>query len=140
MAILEISGGLFSTRSIRPLLAATGLAAALSLTATACGPSEDNAADKPAAGSASGKDSGGSLSDGLAETLKKHGVDPAKWKNGEWKNWDKDTWFSEGPDGKLGLVSNISIGPVTSGWLAGPRLGKGAQDVFTTMSEKFGSR
>lgn len=39
-------------RSIRPLLAATGLVAALALTATACGPSEDNATGKPAAGSA----------------------------------------------------------------------------------------
>ncbi|MFJ1547111.1 hypothetical protein [Streptomyces sp. NPDC088246] len=73
-------------RSIRPLLAATGPRRVLALTATACGPSEDNAADKPAADSSGGKDSG-SLSEGLAETLKKHGVDLEKWKNGEWKNW-----------------------------------------------------
>lgn len=49
-------------------------------------------------------------------------------------------WFSEGSDGKLALVSNTSIGPVTSGRLAGPHLGKGAQNVFTAMSEKFGSQ
>lgn len=49
-------------------------------------------------------------------------------------------WFSKGADGRLALVSNISIGPVTSGWLAGPHLGRGAQDVFTMMSEKFGGR
>lgn len=43
-------------RSIRPLLAATGLVASLALTATACGPSEDNATGKPAADSAGGQD------------------------------------------------------------------------------------
>lgn len=46
-------------------------------------------------------------------------------------------WFRKGDDGKSVLVSNTSIGPVTSGWLAGPHLGPGAEDVFTTMSEKF---
>ncbi|MEU2838687.1 hypothetical protein ABZ776_16550 [Streptomyces sp. NPDC007076] len=83
-------------RSIRPLLAATGLVAALAL--TACGPSEDDATDRPAAGSAGGQKAGGSLPGGLAETLKKHGVDPEKWKNGEWKNWDGDKWLREAKD------------------------------------------
>ncbi|WP_434597482.1 trypsin-like serine peptidase [Streptomyces sp. A5-4] len=49
-------------------------------------------------------------------------------------------WFAAQPDGKTALVSNTSIGPVTSGWLAGPRLGKGAEQVFTTMSEKYGDK
>jgi hypothetical protein len=34
-------------------------------------------------------------------------------------------------------VSNTSIGPVTSGWLAGPRLGDAAKGVFDSVSEKF---
>src|SRR6478609_7064972 len=85
-------------RSIRPLLVATGLVAALALTATACGPSEDKAADKPAAESAGGNGTGGGISADLAETLKKHGVNPEKWKNGEWKNWDKDKWLREAKD------------------------------------------
>ncbi|MFE4332318.1 hypothetical protein ACFRQM_23720 [Streptomyces sp. NPDC056831] len=86
MAISEIFGGtLFhaihtsAARRDRPRRGARA-------DATACGPSEDNAADKPAADSSGGKESG-SLSDGPAETLKKHGVDLEKWKNGEWKNW-----------------------------------------------------
>ncbi|MFC9862699.1 MULTISPECIES: trypsin-like serine peptidase [unclassified Streptomyces] len=86
-------------RSIRPLLAATGLVAALALTATACGPDEDGAAGSSAtAGSAGEKGSDGGLPDGLGDTLKKHGVDPEKWKNGEWRNWNKDTWLREAKD------------------------------------------
>lgn len=33
-------------------------------------------------------------------------------------------WIAAGQDGKPALVSNTSIGPVTTGWLAGPRLGR----------------
>ncbi|MYW09023.1 hypothetical protein GT034_11780, partial [Streptomyces sp. SID2563] len=86
-------------RSIRPLLAATGLVAALALTATACGPTEDEGADKPAASAsasaAGGADEGSGLPAGLADKLKKHGIDPDKWRDGEWKNWDKDKWLRE---------------------------------------------
>jgi hypothetical protein len=35
------------------------------------------------------------------------------------------------------LVSNTSIGPVSAGWLAGPRLGEGARRIFDLMSERF---
>ncbi|WP_405900248.1 hypothetical protein OG242_24815 [Streptomyces sp. NBC_00727] len=64
-------------RSIRPLLAATGLVAASALTVTACGPTEDEGADKPAA-TASASASGGTEKSGgipadLADKLKKHG-------------------------------------------------------------------
>ncbi|MFB6941323.1 trypsin-like serine peptidase [Streptomyces sp. NPDC056237] len=111
-------------RSIRLLLAATGLVAALALTATACGPSEDTAADKPAADSAGGQDSGGSLSGGLAETLKKHGVAPEKWKNGEWKNWNKDKWLREAKD---------FVNPVIDG-LWKPERMKSAKDPAKTMA------
>ncbi|MFF2329048.1 MULTISPECIES: trypsin-like serine peptidase [unclassified Streptomyces] len=111
-------------RSIRPLLAATGLAAALALTATACGPSEDSAADKPAATDSTGDESAGSLSDGLAETLKKHGVDPEKWKNGAWKDWDKDTWLREAKD---------FVNPVIEGLWKPDRM-KSAEDPAKTMA------
>ncbi|MGW1885417.1 trypsin-like serine peptidase [Streptomyces sp. NPDC001970] len=86
-------------RSIRPLLAVTGLAAVLSLSATACGPTENGAADKPAASATAGNGSGdAALPADLADKLKEHGVDLDKWKDGEWKNWDKDTWLREAKD------------------------------------------
>ncbi|MFI8105246.1 trypsin-like serine peptidase [Streptomyces sp. NPDC086023] len=46
-------------------------------------------------------------------------------------------WVAEGRDGQPALVSNTSIGPVTAGWLAGPRLGPEAKAVFTAVSGKF---
>ncbi|MFB8773153.1 trypsin-like serine peptidase [Streptomyces broussonetiae] len=46
-------------------------------------------------------------------------------------------WVATGSDGKPALVSNTSIGPVTAGWLAGPRLGEEAKGVFDAVSEKF---
>ncbi|MEJ1202433.1 MULTISPECIES: hypothetical protein [unclassified Streptomyces] len=46
-------------------------------------------------------------------------------------------WVAAGSDGKPALVSNTSIGPVTAGWLAGPRLGEEAKGVFDAVSGKF---
>ncbi|MEV6792313.1 hypothetical protein AB0M87_10000 [Streptomyces sp. NPDC051320] len=46
-------------------------------------------------------------------------------------------WISTGADGKPALVSNTSIGPVTTGWLAGPRLGKEAKGVYDSVSKKY---
>ena len=46
-------------------------------------------------------------------------------------------WVATGNDGKPALVSNTSIGPFESGWLAGPRLGKEAKTVFDGVSDKF---
>lgn len=46
-------------------------------------------------------------------------------------------WFAPGDSGKLALVSNTSIGPQTSGWLAGPHLGSVAQSVYQGVSKKF---
>ncbi|KUN16625.1 hypothetical protein AQJ23_44080 [Streptomyces antibioticus] len=46
-------------------------------------------------------------------------------------------WVAAGADGKPALVSNTSIGPVTAGWLAGPRLGDVAKGVYDSVSEKF---
>ncbi|WP_327432201.1 MULTISPECIES: trypsin-like serine peptidase [unclassified Streptomyces] len=46
-------------------------------------------------------------------------------------------WVATGSDGKPALVSNTSIGPVKSGWLAGPRLGDVAKGVYDSVSGKF---
>ncbi|MER5890145.1 hypothetical protein ABT160_40500 [Streptomyces sp. NPDC001941] len=87
--------------SIRPLLAAAGLATALALTVTACGPTEDQGADKPAASTPAadaGATDGSGLPKDIADKLKEHGVDVDKWRDGEWKNWDKDKWLREAKD------------------------------------------
>lgn len=111
-------------RSIRPLLAATGLAAALALTATACGPTEDEGADKPAAAASGGAQQDGGPAAGLADALKKHGIDPDKWRDGEWKNWDKAAWLREAKD---------FVNPVIEGLWEPDRM-KSAQDPAKTMS------
>ncbi|WP_455358869.1 trypsin-like serine peptidase [Streptomyces sp. SYSU K21746] len=96
-------------RSIRPLLAATGLAAALALTATACGPTEDKVDNKPgdAASQPAGNQGGGADVADLADQLKQHGIDPEKWKNGAWKNWDKDDWLREAKDFVNPVIENL---------------------------------
>ncbi|TXS57249.1 trypsin-like serine peptidase [Streptomyces sp. t39] len=89
-------------RSIRPLLAAAGLASALALTATACGPGDDGAGGEPSASaSASAAQDGagtGALPADLADRLEERGIDLDKWRDGEWKNWDRDTWLREAKD------------------------------------------
>jgi V8-like Glu-specific endopeptidase len=85
-------------RPIRPLLAAASVAAALALTATACGPSEDNAGGEPTASASRTADGKITIPDDLKDRLKEHGIDLDKWRGGEWKNWDKDTWLREAKD------------------------------------------
>ncbi|MFD3942818.1 trypsin-like serine peptidase [Streptomyces sp. NPDC058579] len=85
-------------RSIRPLLAAAAAVAALTLTATACGPSEENAGDKPAATTSPSTGDKITIPDDLKDRLKEHGIDLDKWRNGEWKNWDRDKWLREAKD------------------------------------------
>ncbi|UUU25364.1 trypsin-like serine peptidase [Streptomyces sp. DSM 40750] len=46
-------------------------------------------------------------------------------------------WVATGSNGEPALVSNTSIGPVSGGWLAGPRLGKEAEGVYQAVSDKF---
>ncbi|MFJ4864655.1 MULTISPECIES: serine protease [unclassified Streptomyces] len=43
-------------------------------------------------------------------------------------------WFARRPDGSSALVSNTSIGPAGSTWLAGPRLGSEARAVYASVS------
>ncbi|MFF5337340.1 trypsin-like serine peptidase [Streptomyces sp. NPDC013181] len=114
-------------RSIRPLLAAAGLAAALALTATACGPTEDEGSAEPAAGASASETSGGDGRNGaadLADALKKRGLDLDKWRDGEWKKWDRATWLREAGD---------FVNPVIEGLWKPDRM-KTAKDPAKTMA------
>ncbi|MGC9378978.1 trypsin-like serine peptidase [Streptomyces sp. MH13] len=89
----------------RTALAATGLVAALALTATACGGAEKDETDaKPSGGTSQAADTGDSGDGGvqlpadLADRLKEHGIDVDRWKDGGWKDWDEDKWLSEAKD------------------------------------------
>ncbi|KEF18071.1 MULTISPECIES: trypsin-like serine peptidase [Streptomyces] len=85
-------------RSIRrPVLAAAALTAVVALTATGCGPEGNQADGKPSQSADQGSAGGGgfTIPKDIQDKLKEHGVDLDKWKNGEWKNWDKDKWLRE---------------------------------------------
>ncbi|MFJ5095759.1 MULTISPECIES: trypsin-like serine peptidase [unclassified Streptomyces] len=84
-------------RSIRPLLTAASAVAALTLTVTACGPSEENAGDKPSASTPRIPERI-KIPEDLKQRLKDHGIDIDKWRGGEWRNWDRDKWLREAKD------------------------------------------
>ncbi|MEV5609641.1 hypothetical protein [Streptomyces sp. NPDC052225] len=119
-------------RGRRAVLAATGIAAALALTATGCNDSKDGkstadgAAGKPAATTSQGSDSGAKLPGDVADQLKKHGIDPDKWKDGDWKNWEKGDWLREAKD---------FVNPVIEG-LWKPERMKSAEDPNKTVAAK----
>ncbi|MFD5478479.1 trypsin-like serine peptidase [Streptomyces hawaiiensis] len=78
-----------------PVLAAVALASALALTATAC-ESGDATAEGAASASATASDDGKlRIPDDIRDRLREHGIDIDKWKNGAWKNWDRDDWLRE---------------------------------------------
>ncbi|WP_437041382.1 trypsin-like serine peptidase [Streptomyces sp. enrichment culture] len=78
-----------------PMLGAVALASALALTATAC-ESGDAAAGGEASASATASDDGKlRIPDDIRDRLREHGIDIDKWKNGAWKNWDRDDWLRE---------------------------------------------
>jgi V8-like Glu-specific endopeptidase len=83
-------------RRRRPVTVAVALGAALALTATACG-NGDGAGEPTAQASAAG-DGKIQIPDDIKNRLKDHGIDLDKWRNGEWKNWDQDTWLREAQD------------------------------------------
>ncbi|QHC25826.1 trypsin-like serine peptidase [Streptomyces sp. GS7] len=68
------------SRVRRSTAAAAATAALLALTATACGPTDNNASAAPGSSSAGQKHPGG-----LPTSI----GDLKKWKDGGWKNWDK---------------------------------------------------
>ncbi|WP_030235328.1 trypsin-like serine peptidase [Streptomyces sp. NRRL S-455] len=98
-------GGKARRRSF-PVPAAVALASALALTATAC-ESGDVAAGGEASASASASDDGKlRIPDDIRDRLREHGIDVDKWKNGAWKNWDRDDWLRE---------ANEYINPIIEG-------------------------
>ncbi|WP_077798364.1 serine protease [Streptomyces sp. JHA26] len=87
-------------RRTSPVPAAVALVSALVLTATAC-ESGDAEAGGDASASASTADGGNGeirIPDRIKDKLKEHGIDIDEWKNGAWKNWDKDDWLREAQD------------------------------------------
>ncbi|MEU6510581.1 hypothetical protein [Streptomyces sp. NPDC046942] len=85
------------TRRTSSSLAAVALVSALALTATACN-GDDNADSKPSASAAAADDGKIRIPDDLKQKLKEHGIDIDKWKNGAWKNWNKQDWLREAND------------------------------------------
>ncbi|MFJ2740150.1 trypsin-like serine peptidase [Streptomyces sp. NPDC087440] len=106
--------GRSARRRSAPLMSAAGLVAALALTVTACGPTEDGAAgtpSTPATGSAAATGGSGDdkiqIPDDLKDRLKEHGIDLDKWKNGDWKNWNKDDWLREAEDFVNPIIADL---------------------------------
>ncbi|MGW0940971.1 trypsin-like serine peptidase [Streptomyces sp. NPDC002623] len=84
-------------RRTSPVLGVVALASVLALTATACDSGDTNA-DSQVSASASTGDNTITIPDDIKDKLKEHGIDLDKWKNGAWKNWDKDDWLREAQD------------------------------------------
>ncbi|WP_055494330.1 serine protease [Streptomyces sp. TP-A0356] len=83
-------------RGTSPVLAAVGLATVLALTTTACNSGGDAKASGEASASASAAGDGKiKVPDDIRQKLKEHGIDIDKWKNGAWKNWNRDQWLRQ---------------------------------------------
>ncbi|RSM82099.1 hypothetical protein DMH25_46605, partial [Streptomyces sp. WAC 01325] len=78
-----------------PLVA---LAAALTLTVTACESGDADASGEPSASAAAGGEGKITIPDDIKDKLKEHGIDLDNWKDGAWKNWDRDDWLREAKD------------------------------------------
>ncbi|MDH6629634.1 V8-like Glu-specific endopeptidase [Streptomyces sp. LBL] len=85
-------------RRTSPVVAAVALASALALTATACSSGDAEAGGDASASAASEGDGKITIPDDIKNKLKEHGINIDKWKNGAWKNWDKDDWLREADD------------------------------------------
>ncbi|NJQ01944.1 hypothetical protein HCK00_15735 [Streptomyces sp. PLAI1-29] len=90
----------------RPALAAAALAAVLAVTATACGSGADPGGQSAASGGAGGE-SDLALPDDLNSRLKELGLDLDQWRNGDWKNWEKDDWLREANDFINPVIDNL---------------------------------
>ncbi|GAA2398917.1 hypothetical protein GCM10010420_26510 [Streptomyces glaucosporus] len=109
------------------------MAVVLTVTAGACGPADEET-DTGAKPAASAREDGDNadfddlgLPRKLPDVLKD--FDPEKWKNGEWKNWDKDRWLREAKD---------FVNPVIEG-LWKPERMKEAEDNTKTVSTNAGT-
>ncbi|WP_026248842.1 trypsin-like serine peptidase [Streptomyces sp. LaPpAH-108] len=107
----------------RRTLAAVALVSALALTATACG-GDDNASGSPTAAAGVG-DGKVRVPDDLSNKLREHGIDMDKWKNGAWKDWDRDDWLRE---------ANDFINPIIKG-LWDPDRMRGADDPAKSVGD-----
>ncbi|MGW4273181.1 trypsin-like serine peptidase [Streptomyces seoulensis] len=90
-------------RAASPVLAAVALVPVMALAATGCNSGDDDAdakssASATAAGAGATGDGRIKIPEDLRKKLKDHGIDIDKWKNGAWKNWDKDDWLREAND------------------------------------------
>lgn len=74
------------------------LASVLALTATACDSGDTDADSQASATASTGGDGKIVIPDDIKDRLKEHGIDLDKWKNGAWKNWDRDDWLREAQD------------------------------------------
>ncbi|GGT09561.1 trypsin-like serine peptidase [Streptomyces chromofuscus] len=124
-----------STHQPRTALAASALLAALALTATACGGgSADETADRAGASASQGAGDGGGddkagIPADLTDRLAEHGIDVDAWKDGGWRDWDRDKWLSEAKD---------FVNPVIEG-LWKPERMTSAQEADKTLSTKDAS-
>ncbi|MEH0575175.1 MULTISPECIES: hypothetical protein [Streptomyces] len=85
-------------RRTSPVLGAVALASVLALTATACDSGGTDADGRAGATASAAGDGKITIPDDIKDKLKEHGIDLDKWKNGAWKNWDKDDWLREAQD------------------------------------------
>lgn len=91
-------------RSRRPALAVAAVVAALAVSATGCGSKSDdaNADSQPSASQtrqpAPKKKHELGLPDKLPKRLPTSLQDLDKWRDGAWKNWDRDQWLREAKD------------------------------------------
>ncbi|MCX5310211.1 serine protease [Streptomyces sp. NBC_00154] len=96
--VLTARQGWIARRAPSSLLAVAAATAVLALTATACGPSEEKASTEPSSSADQSSDDKIAIPDDLKDRLKEHGIDLDQWRDGEWKNWDKDKWLREAKD------------------------------------------
>ncbi|MEU8653888.1 hypothetical protein [Streptomyces sp. NPDC048737] len=87
-----------ASRRTSPALGAVALASALVLTATACDSGGADAGNQAGASASAAGDGKITIPDDIKDRLKEHGIDLDKWKNGAWKNWDRDDWLREAQD------------------------------------------
>ncbi|MGP4000794.1 trypsin-like serine peptidase [Streptomyces sp. 8N706] len=107
----------------RPALAAAALAAVLAVTATACGPTDDSASDQSGVSAGQQGQNDATAPEDIKERLRELGLDLDKWKNGEWKNWNKDDWLREAGDFVNPIIEDL--------WK--PERMKGAEDPQKTV-------
>ncbi|MEU2055828.1 trypsin-like serine peptidase [Streptomyces bungoensis] len=85
-------------RRSSPALATVALVSTLALTATACN-GDDHADAKPSASATAATGDGKiKIPDDIRNKLREHGIDIDKWKNGAWRNWNRDDWLREAND------------------------------------------